>query len=132
MNITCNYCSKQAELISSVQIYRKDHGMVWYCKQCDALVHTAQDNKTPLGTLADKELRTWRKRAHELFDQLWKQNGSGAVQKMTRDGAYRLLQQWMGYSTKEQAHIGQFDVDDCKRLVQKLTAFMLVFFCQKN
>ena len=53
MNLTCGYCSGRAELISSVQIYKKDHGMVWYCKQCDALVYTAHDNKTPLGTLAN-------------------------------------------------------------------------------
>ena len=96
MSVKCGYCGREAQLIDSTKIYGKDHGMVWHCKHCNALVHTKKDNKTPLGTLANRELRYWRRKAHKLFDRLWNSKG-----KMTREGAYRLLQQWMGCPVEE-------------------------------
>jgi len=119
VSVKCGYCEREAQLIDSTKIYGKDHGMVWHCKHCNALVHTKKDNKTPLGTLANRELRYWRQKAHKLFDRLWNSKG-----KMTREGAYRLLQQWMGCPVEE-AHIARFGVTECKQLVQRMSKLML-------
>lgn len=115
--IICPYCHSVAKLTDSVIIYKRSYGNVWICTNypdCDAYVGTHKfDNRTPLGRLANAELREWKKKAHEAFDPLWR---SG---KMKRNKAYELMQMLMGL-TKEQAHIGELDVIQCKILIEKL------------
>lgn len=116
MIIVCPYCNQQAKLVDSSVIYNgRSFGMIWLCKPCDAYVGTHRNSKehVPLGRLANKELRMWKMKAHAVFDPLWR---SG---KMTRDAAYSMLRNVMGM-TESQAHIGKFDVEDCKRLVEVL------------
>lgn len=116
--IICPYCRKPAVLIDSKQIYGhndKNFGKFWMCWPCDAYVgvHKNSKNFAPLGRLANKELRRWKQNAHVVFDPLWT---SG---KMTRTEAYAYMARRLGI-TKEEAHIGKFDVDMCKKLVELL------------
>ena len=115
-NVQCPYCGQPAKLVDSALVYGgRSYGMIWDCRPCDAYVGTHKNSKdnAPLGRLANKELREWKKRAHAVFDHLWK---SG---QMTRPQAYKHLQKIMGMSAGE-AHIGMFDVTGCKRLVVAL------------
>jgi len=103
--------------------------MIWLCRECDAYVgtHKTDGKHQPLGTLANKELREWRKKAHAIFDQLWKYTeATKAKKKMTRTAAYQLLQQIMG-KPSDQAHIGLFNVCECKMLINKLSDFVIRF-----
>jgi hypothetical protein len=115
--VTCPYCSAFAELVSGDVIYphRRDlaHKKYWLCNPCDAYVgvHEGSPKFAPLGRLANRELRDWKQRAHAVFDPLWKRG------TYKRTEAYAVLQQKMGL-TKEQAHIGKMDVDQCKRVVE--------------
>lgn len=84
------------------------------CRICDARVGTHKNSKTPLGTLANSELRALRKVCHKRFDSLWKSK------QMTRSGAYRWLAKSMNLSPKE-AHIGMFNEVQCKQLIKNLT-----------
>ena len=128
MKVVCPYCTKPAALVDSAEIYSgRSYGMIWLCRRCDAYVgtHKTDGKHVPLGTLANRELREWRKKAHSVFDQLWKYTeGCKATKKMTRGAAYKLLQQIMG-KPPEQAHIGLFDVNECKVLVSKLSNFVV-------
>jgi hypothetical protein len=115
--VTCPYCQANAELVSGSVIYphRPDLAskMFWLCNPCDAYVgvHEGSPKFAPLGRLANQELRGWKKRAHAAFDPLWK----GGTYRRTE--AYALLREKLGI-TKDQAHIGKMDVDQCKRVVE--------------
>lgn len=114
MAVTCSYCLKPAVLEDSAAVYNgRSYGMIWRCAPCDAYVgtHKGSADYAPLGRLANKELRMWKIRAHGAIDPLWK-NGS-----MTRKQVYEYAARLMGLP---EVHIGEFDVNDCKRLVERL------------
>lgn len=109
----CPYCGAEANLVDSSIVYGKSYGKIYLCSsypQCDAYVGVHKGTDEPLGRLANAELREWKKKAHKAFDIIWKSGG------MSRDQAYQLLQRKMKLS-EEEAHIGKFDVDQCKRVV---------------
>lgn len=72
--------------------------------------HGAHPDGKPLGIPADRETKRWRMKAHESFDKLWKSHG------LTRGESYKVLQKMMGM-TEGEAHIGRFNIEQCKRLI---------------
>jgi hypothetical protein len=88
-------------------------GNLYVCSRfpaCDSYVRADDRNLSPLGTLADGNLRHKRIEAHKLFDQIWKRG------VMTRSGAYH----WMGskFGLKStQGHIGNFSEYMCDELI---------------
>lgn len=114
--ITCPYCRNPAHLAESAEVYGgRDFGKIWICRPCGAYVgtHRNDPNHRPLGRLANAELRFWKIKAHAAFDPLWKTGG------MSRGAAYRLMQEAMGMTAQE-AHIGEFDVAECRQLIEAL------------
>lgn len=110
----CPYCDQPAKLEDSAIVYGgRSYGLIWDCRPCDAYVgvHKNTKDNIPLGRLANAELREWKKRAHAAFDPAWK---SGLL---SRKEAYARLQTMLGMTASE-AHIGKFDVADCKRVVE--------------
>ena len=83
----------------------------WSCTRYPACkgIHGAHPNGEPLGIPADAETKRWRVKAHAVFDQI----------DMPRKERYLHLQRLMGLS-KDEAHIGRFDIEQCKRLIQLL------------
>lgn len=72
----------------------------------------------PLGRLADKELRRWKIRAHNAFDPLWQAKvARGFRKRAARDLGYNWLAGELGIKWEE-CHIGMFDVEMCKRVVE--------------
>lgn len=73
---------------------------------------------TPLGHLANKELRDARMAAHRLFDPLW-------LRKMRKDNiqkghARRLAYEWLSKEMglpRKKCHIAMFSVEQCKQVV---------------
>lgn len=110
MKVICDYCGREAEYVDSKEIYGRSYGMIYLCRRCNAYVGTHKGTDRPLGRLANKELRTWKKAAHAAFDPIW-QSG-----KMKRWSAYLWLSKKMGIP-KDLTHIGMFDVDQCKQVI---------------
>jgi ssDNA-binding Zn-finger/Zn-ribbon topoisomerase 1 len=77
---------------------------------CDGTVSIHEDGR-PMGTPANKETRQARRRAHKVFDQLWTVHG------WKRAAAYAWMAKRLGL-TKEEAHIGRLDREQCERLVE--------------
>ena len=112
----CQYCNNKSLQVTGVEVYpnRKDlHKKIFYiCYPCDARVGCHPGTNTPLGQLANGDLRKWRTSAHNRFDTLWKKpNG------MKRGEAYSWLQSKMGMSKKE-CHIGKMTIQDCKLVIK--------------
>lgn len=108
----CPYCNNKAPWVENKAIYGRNYGksyMCYYCKPCDAYVGCHQNTKKPLGTMANEELRLWRKTAHAWFDPLWKEG------KMTRKQAYR----WLYEQTGEWIHMGESDIEKCQIVINK-------------
>jgi hypothetical protein len=113
----CPYCGNEAELTTGSKVYPRRPDLaslkIWACMPCDAWVGTHKNSlmNAPLGRLANAELRKAKMAAHAAFDPYWK---SGHI---TRHKAYKMLAERMGLS-KAEAHIGMFDVDQCRKVVE--------------
>lgn len=113
----CPYCRRDARLVTGRDLFahRPDLAdlMFWSCGRCDAYVgcHRNSPAHKPLGSLADRETRQWRSRAHEAFDVYWK---SGS---MSRTQAYRLLADKLRLR-RGRAHISWMDAEQCQAVVE--------------
>ncbi len=106
----CPYCGEPAQWVPNEVIYGRRYGrsyMAWYCRKDNAYVGCHNNTKTPLGTMANKELRQWRVKAHAHIDPLWK---SGRI---TRKKLYKRLNGYFG----REVHIGEADIRLCKAIV---------------
>jgi phage nucleotide-binding protein len=110
----CPYCGREPVFLTSKQFYGRDYGTnVYLCRPCNAYVGTHGRGKTPLGTLANKNLRDMRMRTHAAFDPLWKSK------KMSRSKAYKWMAEVMELPG-DKAHIGMFDENQCLELLRHL------------
>ena len=111
----CDYCQQPTELVTGEIIYphRADLAakQFWRCIPCAAYVGCHPGTENPLGRLANAELRAAKMRAHAAFDPLW------TDRRLTRAQAYGWLAKQLGIKKKE-THIGWFDLDQCRRVVE--------------
>jgi ssDNA-binding Zn-finger/Zn-ribbon topoisomerase 1 len=84
-----------------------------------ACTHGAHPDGSPKGIPGDKATREARIAAHEAFDRLWKPRGEPG--KMPRSEAYRILREMMDMTAGE-AHIARFTKEQCKKLIDLLSA----------
>lgn len=113
--MTCPYCNKPAKYGPNEEFYGRRYGrsyMCYYCKPCGAYVGTHNNTDKPLGTMANKELRDWRRKAHAVFDPIWKSR------KMKRQDAYR----WLYNKTGRWIHMGESDIETCKLVVETVSS----------
>lgn len=110
----CRYCGSPVVFTSNAEIYGKEYGngKCFLCRNCKAYVGVHTETLTPLGTLANDELRKWRHKAHNEFDKLWK----GTTRKMTRYNAYGWLSKQMNL-TRDETHIALFEIEQCKQVI---------------
>lgn len=106
-DVKCGECGAPMRLKTS------RFGLFYSCRTwpaCDG-THGAHPDGEPLGVPADKATKLARRRAHELFDQLYVRRG-----RMSRSDAYAWLAKRLKL-TKDECHIGRFDVARCERVV---------------
>lgn len=112
--VKCTYCGKPAELANGTDLYPHREDLAdkkfWRCVPCEAYVGCHRGTESPMGTLANKNLRAVRSEAHRLFDQVWR-NG-----RHSRDVAYRMLARAMRISVGR-CHIGHFSIKECRRVI---------------
>lgn len=73
--------------------------------------HGAHPDGKPLGIPGNAETKIWRHKAHTAFDEAFKD--------IKRRHRYKELQRLMGLNEAD-AHIGRFDIEQCKRLIALL------------
>lgn len=106
----CPFCNQQAEWCANEAIYGRNFGrsyMMYLCKPCDAYVGCHNNTTVPLGTMANREMREWRKKAHAVIDPLWR-NG-----KHKRGEVYAKLSKAVGF----EFHVGESDIEMCKYII---------------
>lgn len=107
--MNCPYCEKEAIWVENKEIYGRNYGksyMCYLCKDCDAYVGCHNNTKTPLGTLANKELREERRRTHEVLDPLW-------MSKRDRRKARTEVYKKIGSIIGEDVHVGGSNIERC-------------------
>ena len=110
----CPYCNKEAPWVPNEVRYGKRYGksyMCYYCKNCDAYVGCHNNTRTPLGTMANRELVVWRQRAHAAIDPFWKPDSP--TKSMGRSQMYNRLKQMLG----REIHVGESDIEQCKSII---------------
>lgn len=73
-----------------------------------------------MGTPVDQDTRKLRIAAHNLLDECWRVGPSQVFR--SRGEAYEWVQRAMGLAPEE-AHIGLFDREQCKALIEALWIF---------
>jgi len=112
-DLQCPEC--QAPLVLRPSKYGLFYGCSTYPKCRSA--HGAHPNGAPLGVPANKEVKDARVRAHASFDLLW---NTGT---MTRKEAYKWMQMALRLG-KHEAHIGNFDLVTCNKLIEAVTVYL--------
>lgn len=110
----CHHCNIPLTFHRGVGDFRDYYS----CSQCNRRVGCHRGTNEPLGTVADAELRVWRRRAHKAFDTLWKQRAKrdGCERKEARAKGYKWLSEQMGISG-DKCHIAMFEIAECQRVV---------------
>ncbi|MBK8752385.1 MAG: hypothetical protein IPL99_12380 [Candidatus Competibacteraceae bacterium] len=115
----CPYCGHASRQVNGKIIYphRPDLYDKWFyqCAPCEAYVGCHPGTERPLGRLANVELRQAKIAAHAAFDPLWQSRHAH------RRDAYAWLAEQLGIAVKH-CHIGQFDIDQCRRVVVVCTS----------
>ena len=120
----CPYFGKQALWCENKVVYGRNYGrsyMCYYCKDCDAYVGCHNNTTRPLGTMANKELRSWRMKVHAAIDPIWKTG------KLKRRSLYFRLSKLLGF----QYHTGESDIEMCRKvldLVPKLLSEPAIYY----
>ncbi len=129
--VTCPYCHQAVVLTDSAEVYHaRSFGPIYLCRPCQAWVGCHKGTTTPLGRLADKELREWKQKAHAAFDPLWQaklqrrraERGPDYRKHFARGSGYKWLAEQLGIPV-EACHIGMFDLATCKRVVELCKPF---------
>ena len=115
----CPYCDGAVKLVTNDHIYGRLYGdwpWTYLCAapDCDAYVGLHPQTAIPLGTLANAELRGWRKRAKAAFNPLWQ----APEAELSRSAAYSWLASALDVENVEACHIGWFDVQTCMRVIE--------------
>ena len=126
----CPYCGSTVVYRSADGIYYDNSkGMMLYvCShypQCDAYVRVHAGTRIPVGSLANHELRTLRRTAHQYFDQLhqsW---------YMSKQDAYQWLADLISAPLSE-AHIGHLGEYYCKQVIEESRRLMDQYRGRKN
>lgn len=121
MASTCPYCCQPTQPVTGAIVYphREDLADKQYvmCEPCNAYVGCHPDG-TPMGPVADGELRAARHAAHDAFNPLIaRKMAKDRVSKAHATGeGYKWLSMQLGIPTAE-CHIARFDVVTCQRVV---------------
>ena len=89
--------------------------MLYVCRnypRCDSYVKVHPGTKLPMGSLANKELRLLRRKAHHHFDQLYETGF------MSRVDAYEWLSAVLGLPMGK-THIGQLGPYYCQQVIDE-------------
>jgi hypothetical protein len=120
----CPYCGESAILVDSSIVYGQSYGLIWICPSypdCDAYVGVHKSGEYmnyPLGSLADKELRELRKKAHSVFDTIWK------TSRLERGQAYRWMQEIMKIDHVLDCHIAEMNPKQCQELYEHCVNYL--------
>lgn len=119
----CPYCFNYTEIVDSEIVYQQSHGLIYYCKDCQAWVGMHNGTDQALGTLAKKNLRDKRRQAHALFDPLWeKKVALGFSKTQARKKAYQWVTNILMINPVE-AHIAYFNEEQCDKLIAECKKF---------
>lgn len=128
-NTICPHCNNQTEYLhDSTILYGIDKGPIYYCPCKPGGVYVGchtHDQRLPLGFPADRHLRQYRIKVHAEFDILWKNYHSiiknrdkgNYTLNQCRTVAYRVLASHMNVTHAQYAHIGWFNVSQCRRAI---------------
>lgn len=119
----CPYCDLPTQIVTGDEIYGKGRGYghikMYMCSgNCDAYSGTKLEFgiRVSMGSLANKELRELRKKCHKLFDARWKGSSN---ERLARRKCYLWLQDFTNLPD-ELAHIGMFNIEQCRALIAEL------------
>lgn len=118
----CRYCKHPAPALNHGDAgypYSRSYGPIWTCVPCQAWVGCHPGTETPLGGLANAELRAAKIAAHATFDPLWKRKmiRDQCTKGQARRAGYKWLAEQMGIEFKK-CHIGYMNLDECAKVVE--------------
>ena len=130
--VNCPYCGAEAILKPSSMVFgihtEDAKQQIYVCRNwpaCDSYVFAHRKDGSPMGTLANKELRQKRIQTHKVFSAYQK------ATKMKKWAAYIWLEGKLGL-TEKTMHIGLFSSEDCDRAITLLNEALTAYRRQQN
>jgi hypothetical protein len=121
--VRCPYCGRQAKIGYGREIYPNCSRDVqdkrfYVCWRCSAWVGCHDGTFTPLGTLANSDLRLLRTTVHSMFDPLWasKIKREKIAKHEARMAGYTWLAGELGIPVDD-CHVGRFDKPTCEKAI---------------
>lgn len=120
----CPYCGSPVVLRSADGIYRENHDstMLYVCSKypaCDAYVRVQHGTRnTPIGSMANGDLRALRREAHRCFDKIFETG------LMSKQEAYAWLSGVLA-APMSHAHIGYLGEYYCRVVIDESKRFMI-------
>jgi len=118
----CNICeSNKITLETNDVIYNGvqygNYPFIYLCNDCRSYVGIHPNSNSPLGTLANNEMRQARKRVKFKFIEWYMSKG------FSRNKAYSILAKELNIP-KEECHFGWFDVKKCNDAEKIILGFL--------
>lgn len=128
----CPYCICETKLVAGDEVYPNwakenpkpkflDKKYYVCIKNSDHYVGTYANNITSLGRVADKELRKFKNKGHNIFDPLWKTKSHFKTQRE----AYKWLSGKMNLPL-EHTHFGMFTIDQCLEAINHCQEILIL------
>ncbi len=114
----CPYCDQKTQYVDSIIVYPESHGMIHYCKDCQAWVGCHNGTDQSYGFVATKYLRGLRHETHQLFDPLWQSKVHYGEKPKTAQVAARKWLAGVLDIPVEVCHIGMFDIEMCRKTIE--------------
>ncbi|MCK5662505.1 MAG: hypothetical protein KAI17_03415 [Thiotrichaceae bacterium] len=116
---TCPYCGTLSELCTINVFYGRPikKGYLYVCRdypECNSYVGCHPGTIRPLGSMANKELRTYRSELHALFDPQWK---NAIPKQKVRSELYHWLAGELSLPV-EKCHMAYFNLEEAKQALQ--------------
>lgn len=115
----CPYCNGYNDFVDSSVVYQESHGMIYYCKDCQAWVGTHPNSDQALGFVAKKALRDLRIEATNAAKPLILKKIQNGI---ANNKAQALLRNWMagilGIEPIE-CHIAMMGNERCKLFIDE-------------
>jgi hypothetical protein len=115
----CPYCNNLNDYVDSSVVHQESHGMIYYCKPCQAWVGTHGTSDQSLGFVAKLALRKLRIEAAEIARPLIKKKMDQGLVATKAQAAFRnWIAAVLGIDSVE-CHVAMMDNDRCNLYISE-------------
>lgn len=122
----CIYCNRETDLVDSITVHQENHGLIYYCKECQAWCGTIHGDQS-IGCVAKKGLREARKECHHLINKIIEKKVAVSKKPLTERAARTRFYKWLSATLdidRTECHVAYFAEERCKLVIDELKKYV--------